>query len=410
MVVWYGIALCVIAAVWKKGKGNNKEVLLMLAAGCVLAMLLWVKGQQGGQISETGGIERNPAGGKNKRITVVANQKEKQRDMELEISARAYTEEELEFLFSQLLPELDTGILGENESLEKVCSAMRLPERVDGYPFSITWESSRPEILSADGKPGESVPPEGSLVRLNACITCEENNFSRNYAFYAQIFPEQQEDFFARLYDFLQEMEAEDRAEAVYYLPDRFEGREVLWKEKKKNDSFTVFLLAGVGAAAIQAGKRKEKEKEEKRRKKMLERKYPEIACKTALFIGAGMTVQKAVRKLAKDNPEYEELAITCRELDSGVAEAQAYQNLGRRTGLPCYIRYGALLSQHVKKGASGLRNALQEEAETALKERKERARRLGEEAGTKLLGPMMVLLVIVMTIIMIPAFSAFSL
>ena len=47
-------------------------------------------------------------------------------------------------------------------------------------------------------------------------------------------------------------------------------------------------------------------------------------------------------------------------------------------------------------------------EAEEAYEERKKRARILGEEAGTKLLLPMLLMLVIVMAILMVPAFFAF--
>ena len=47
----------------------------------------------------------------------------------------------------------------------------------------------------------------------------------------------------------------------------------------------------------------------------------------------------------------------------------------------------------------------LNEEADRVFVERKNTARRLGEEAGTKMLVPMMIMLVIVMGIVIIPAF-----
>ena len=43
-----------------------------------------------------------------------------------------------------------------------------------------------------------------------------------------------------------------------------------------------------------------------------------------------------------------------------------------------------------------------------ALEERKARARKAGEQAGTMLLMPMMMMLVVVMVIIMVPAFMSF--
>ena len=51
------------------------------------------------------------------------------------------------------------------------------------------------------------------------------------------------------------------------------------------------------------------------------------------------------------------------------------------------------------------LRSKLYEESQSVFEERKKLARRKGEELGTKLLLPMMLLLGVVMVIIMAPAF-----
>ena len=51
----------------------------------------------------------------------------------------------------------------------------------------------------------------------------------------------------------------------------------------------------------------------------------------------------------------------------------------------------------------------LSEEADAALEERRNLARKRGEEAGTKLLFPMMLMLVVVMFLILLPAFFGFA-
>ena len=51
----------------------------------------------------------------------------------------------------------------------------------------------------------------------------------------------------------------------------------------------------------------------------------------------------------------------------------------------------------------------LQKEAEDAFEERKSIARRLGEEAGTKLLVPMVLMLLVVLILIMVPAFLSYE-
>ena len=60
------------------------------------------------------------------------------------------------------------------------------------------------------------------------------------------------------------------------------------------------------------------------------------------------------------------------------------------------------------KAGNAGLKVALSVESLSAWDERLSMARRLGEEASTKLLGPLFIMLGIVMLMIMIPALMTF--
>lgn len=69
------------------------------------------------------------------------------------------------------------------------------------------------------------------------------------------------------------------------------------------------------------------------------------------------------------------------------------------------YIRLTTLLTQNLKRGNSSLLERLREEADKVSEERLQRIRKLGEEAGTSLLVPMVMMLGVVMVIIMIPAF-----
>lgn len=127
------------------------------------------------------------------------------------------------------------------------------------------------------------------------------------------------------------------------------------------------------------------------------------------------MTVKCAWRKVtegyAREKEEgkkryaYEEMIQTCHEMDSGVTESESYENFGRRCDVQVYIRLGALLSQNLRKGTKGLTELLKLESIQAFEERKAQAKRLGEEAGTKLLLPMFLMLAVVLVIVIVPAF-----
>lgn len=62
-----------------------------------------------------------------------------------------------------------------------------------------------------------------------------------------------------------------------------------------------------------------------------------------------------------------------------------------------------------MKNGSGNLRQKLEEEMENAFEERKAAARKIGEEAGTKLLIPLFMMLLIVMVMVSVPAFLAFG-
>lgn len=104
----------------------------------------------------------------------------------------------------------------------------------------------------------------------------------------------------------------------------------------------------------------------------------------------------------------YEEVAYTCFEMKNGISESQAYERFGKRCQLPEYIRLGSVLSQNLKKGSKGLTELLESEAASSMNERKNHAKKIGEQAGTKLLLPMVMMLGIVLVILMVPAFLSF--
>ena len=71
-------------------------------------------------------------------------------------------------------------------------------------------------------------------------------------------------------------------------------------------------------------------------------------------------------------------------------------------------MKLASLLEQNRRTGIANLRTLLKAEMNAAWEERKNMARRQGEEAGTKLLGPLFLMLIIVMVVIIVPALMSF--
>ena len=147
---------------------------------------------------------------------------------------------------------------------------------------------------------------------------------------------------------------------------------------------------------------------------------YSEIVSKLTLLLGAGMTIRSALEKIAFDYDKkkregtqhrryaYDEIVYVCREMQGGVSERLGLDMLGRRCHVPCYMKLCSLLLQNLKKGSKGMAQSLSYEVGQAFEERKNLAKKLGEEAGTKLLFPMILMLVIVMVVLIVPALMSF--
>lgn len=144
-----------------------------------------------------------------------------------------------------------------------------------------------------------------------------------------------------------------------------------------------------------------------------LQREYERMLARLLLYMGAGLSIQNAFEKTALALGYERTQSYLCREmrlclsyLNSGKMETECYYLFGQRCELPEYLRLGGLLAQNAKRGNVQLRVLLENELQDAKDRKRHCIRRQGEQASTKMLGPMMVLLAMVLILIMVPAFG----
>lgn len=202
-----------------------------------------------------------------------------------------------------------------------------------------------------------------------------------------------------------------------YYLPKEWNGKTLVWSRPKDRSGTLLSAMGLVAALALMMKKSREKQQREAKRAEQLLMEYPALIMKFTLLVQAGMTARMAFRKIGSDYKRsfpdggqcaYEEILAMCHEMDSGVSELEAYRRFGDRCGQIKYKTFSTLLIQNLQKGSRRMADMLEKEALEAWDERKRKARVLGEAAATKLLVPMVLMLLVVMAVIMIPAFLAF--
>jgi len=143
-------------------------------------------------------------------------------------------------------------------------------------------------------------------------------------------------------------------------------------------------------------------------RKKSIQMDFPDFLNKLTLLVNAGMTVSKAWEKVVVDSKQkgamYEELAAAMSDIRAGKSEYRAYEEFAKRCRTPEITRAVSIILQNLKKGNSELVSVLRVYANECWEMRKNTAKKLGEEASTRLLAPMMLMLVAILLIVAAPA------
>ena len=368
-------------------------------------------------------IERETYGGtqieKQLQMQIDGEEKEK---IEIQVSPRMYGSEEVQSLFRQAMERLDKEILGENESADHVVKSLNLVQELEGYPFRITWEIGRYDVMDMKGNINkeavmkEDPEGEGILVKLTGILRygSEEAAYSTEVLIFADA--DEKESIRNQVLAVVKTAEEATREEKSFMLPEVVNGKKIRWRYWNESKVIPVLMLGIAACVLLVAQEKQRKEQLQKERSEQMLLDYPEIISQFTMLMGAGMTAKNVWKKITADYRRqkeksgrvryaYEEMLITSQEMLSGIPEAECYERFARRCELIPYMKMGVLLSQNLRKGVKGTADMLQMEAIQAMEDRKSRARRMGEEAGVKLLFPMLLMLVIVLLIVIVPAF-----
>lgn len=397
--------------------GEKLSLLLkILGAGLLLTLLSLLLAGENEILTEGYLLPRKKAA-YIQELDLIAGEDRKER-VDVEVEPRKLTREESRKLLEETVSRMESMMLGENASPEEIRSDLNLMREVEDTPITVEWELDSYEVLNLDGSlRQDKLKEEGTLVSLTARLFCEGEEAVYRAA--VKVFPpllSEQEKWEKSVRDAIAQSQEKSSQEEMKTLPDEIGGMKVSWKERGSSPAAGALILTLVCAAAVYIGRDSELKKKAEERERQMQRDYARIVTKLVLLMGAGATARSAWELIVRDylrkkengqekyRYAYEEMALVCREIQNGVAEAKAYENFGLRCRIPCYLKLSALLEQNLKKGGKGLSQLLQAEMGEAFEQRKACAVRRGEEAATRLLFPMVMMLAVVMLLILIPA------
>ena len=445
-------------------KAGRKEVLyrmekferslLLLFAAVVLAGAMHVRSFSSGILQEGGSVRREESGGEDRQLTVralpalpAADEEDGDRENRegadygtytVTVHARQFTQKEAENRAQEILRQFPESLLGQNESADRIRSPLVMPQALQVQPFTLGWESSRYAVLDTDGSifNTDYRQDQAEEVELTAVLTCGEYRFQKKMVFIVRApLRDEKEKLQDTVNTALISAEKESADKESFRLPSKAGDLAVTWQEKVQDVSAGILVLGIVICILIWYAADCRLHEKTRERNRQLAIDYPQLTSKMVLYLGAGMSVRNIFYKCAAEYRQkcaasqkrqkkknhsssgrqtgrrwlYEEVLLVCNELDSGVPEEEAYMHFGRRCHLRQYTKLCTLLVQNLRRGNDTLLQVLREEAENSFEERKNLARELGEEAGTRLLLPMMIMLGITMLIIIVPAYFSFS-
>ena len=404
----------------KQGQSLYRKMGKVFALFAVLAGAALIQESMNPVLKQGNVLERQAYGDGNYDAELIWEipEKELEQELSVHVAEQGLTKEEQQALLAAAEQEIAETFLGENESVDEIRKDVCIQSQYQDGQVTADWSFDSYQYVDLEGHVmNDSLEEEEILVKAVVELGCDSQTLE--YQFFFQICPKiysEKEKINNKLKQEL--IKKNEKAnDSTLVLPESIDDQTIIWKEKSERMPLKLLFLGIIAAGCVPLVEKSRKQEEEKRQKEKLQSEYPELVSKLTILLGAGMTLFSAWNKIATNysnkrkkntipiHPLYEEMLITCHEIESGVGEARAYERFGERCGLHRYRKFCSLLVQNLRKGTRGLVQLLEQEVSDAFEERKNLAKKSGEEAGTKMLFPMMMMFGIIIVIIMVPAF-----
>lgn len=181
-------------------------------------------------------------------------------------------------------------------------------------------------------------------------------------------------------------------------------------------DDGSGLLLGGILAVLLPAALINDLHRKVVRLEREVLLELPELLNQLILLVGAGSTVQQAIkhclerRKGEQSHPLYRELLQMQREWESGDSFQHAMEGFSKRCGIQEVSVFTTAVLLNFRRGGNDFVLALRDLSHSLWEKRKAVSKTLGEQASSKLVFPMVLLFVVVIILVGAPAFMIMDL
>lgn len=395
-------------------------VLLLFLLTLCIVLLSVAAGEGERMLKKSFYLTRAEPGGGQQQVQLRLKGEGGKKEITVTVPERQYRPEELQAKLAEAEEYVKKNYLGENASSERVTRPLVLMSKIPGSTIRVQWRLDSNGYINKDGSLNNGELDKRTEVLLTAVLTYGQTK--KEIALEMLLCPQKKnrQEIFWEQWNHQLEQETEKTAqESMLSLPREVAGKKLSYLEVVHPTWIKLLVSGMVLCVLFPALLDYQAEQGIRKREGQLQKDYPDLIERFILLMGAGLTVRGAWERITQDyehrreNGElpchylYEEMLLTRHEMENGKTEMMAYTAFGRRLSLLQYMKFSTLLVQNLKKGSDDLLKRMNLEAVDAMRARRETAKKLGEEAGTKLLLPMMMMLAVVFALIMAAAFQS---
>lgn len=402
----------------KLGK-KHKYMITVLVLGLLFSVLIFVTDKRKMRLQNGNELIRNEYGEGDYEIGLNVLSQDISNEINLVVKERDYSEEELDTLSLSAYEAIGEYILGRNVSLTEIRDDMVFPLSIKGYPFDLRWSVSDEKVMD---RSGHIKCEEGCMQthEIIASVVLMHGDFRQVFNYKLRIVPRQYsftERAVIRIKEEINEALVLSTESSIIKLPGEYEGTPITYSERISRNGVLMLLVSFLLSAVIGICVDFDEKRKNQKMREELERSYSTFAEMLKLYLISGLTLKNAffeIRKAAEFSDELRrktlarQIAVVCNKYANGCTEETIINDFGAACE-GSYRKLSFLLSVNLKRGNNRLIELMEEEVAKANSNRKETAGKKGDEASIKLLFPMMVMMLIVMALIILPAYLDFG-
>ncbi|RRD95065.1 type II secretion system F family protein [Clostridiales bacterium COT073_COT-073] len=358
------------------------------------------------------------------------NANDTQTDMQISIVVprREPTQEELKEALKIARENIETLALGKNRAWDQVITSLDLYKYDKRSGLSLKWETEEASLFYSDGTMrSHERPKDGKKEKIKISIYYQDQKMDELEK-EVTILPMQYTDAELRS-KAIEEAGADINQQEQYVgqakvsLPgeDAEKDVQMQWFEYIENTgqdseskALQYFALFFGLAIVAYMGYDQELKRQIKERQTRIEMEFPIFVDKFVLLLNCGNSVgaalNQSIQSALAGNPEkanhplYQELKIMYQEIQQGISDVDAFENFGRRIRIPNIMKFSSLIGQAIRKGDREITNSLTGLVREAWEKKKQLAKEKGAKASTKMMIPLVIMLIAIIIMVMAPA------